>query len=155
MSETNIKIKQLEERIATSGLFMGGDERRRKLEPGEVVGIPDDMDHMGTNLLDLLFETGKIEITREPVTRPLDYETYRQARLCSPTFTPRGPDEEIEVENAMAKVASLLTGLPEVAPSPEATAEEPTAAPPPPSAPSRRKRRQPAASDEQEDTARA
>lgn len=153
-----IKIKQLEERVSTSGLHMGGDERRRKLEPGEIVEIPEDMEHMGLNLCDILFNTGKVEITREPINRPLDYESYRQARLCSPTFKPRGPDEEIEVENALAQVASLLTGLEEVAPeatgSP-ATERQPAAAPPPPSAPQRRKRRSTASTDEQEDTARA
>ena len=104
-----IQVKTLDERVATAGIHMGGGPERRKLEPFEVVEIeegftlPD-----GSNLLDILWATGKIELTMDPPTRPLDYASPREARICSPTFHARGFDEERERDKALAAVALRL-----------------------------------------------
>ena len=104
-----IKIKQLEERVATQGLHMGGTDARRKLQPGEVVEISDDEKLPdGTNLLDLLWSTGKIEMVLDEPTRPLDYLNYREAQLCAPTFKPRDPSEENEMHIALDAVAARM-----------------------------------------------
>ena len=97
-----VRIRQLEERIATTGLHFGMGPKARKLEPGEVVDIPEG------DLFDQLWETGKLELVRDPVTRPLVYESEREAKLCSPTFKPRGPDEIEAQEKAQAAVAARL-----------------------------------------------
>lgn len=97
-----VKIKSLDERVATNGLHMGGGPERRKLQPGEVVEIEEGP------LLDILWNTGKLEMTLDPATRPLDYEDYREARLCSPTFKSRGPDEDLDRDRARAAVAERL-----------------------------------------------
>ena len=107
-----IKIKQLDTRIATSGLHMGKarpPKFRRKLQPGEVLELHDENDK---ELLELLWRTGLVEITLDPATRPLDYATYTEARLCSPTFRSRGPDEDADAEKAREKVYAELHGLP-------------------------------------------
>lgn len=109
-----IKIKQLEERIATSGLFMGSpadpDKFRRKLEPGEIVEIPDDMMIDDEKAIDFLFATGKIDMVppSTPPTRPLDYDNRRDAKLCSPTFRPRDPTDERDMAKARAKYQARL-----------------------------------------------
>ena len=123
-----IQIKTLDERVATAGLHMGGDFRRRKLQPFEVVDIPEDEALPdGTNLLDGLWNTGKIELTMDQPTRPLDYETPREAKLCSPTFKPRGPDEEVEQQRALEAVAIRLEQQAETAePVVEAPAKQAT-----------------------------
>ena len=96
-----IKIKQLDERIATAGIHMGGGPERRKLEPGEIVEISGD-------LYDAIWNTGKVELTNDPATRPLDYASYVEARLCSPGFRSRGLDEEDASEKARAEVTARL-----------------------------------------------
>lgn len=98
-----VRIRQLDERVATAGLHFGLGPKARKLEPGEVVDIPEG------EMFDEMWNTGKLELTRDPVTRPLEYENERLARLCSPTFTPRGPDEEIEQQRALDRVAEALS----------------------------------------------
>lgn len=103
-----VKIKQLDERVATAGYHMGGGPERRKLQPGEVVDIPKDMRVGDIVLLDAMLASGKIELTMEPATRPLDYESAREAKLVSPTFKARGPDEVIEVTTARAKVGTRM-----------------------------------------------
>lgn len=104
-----VKIKQLEERVATAGLHMGGGPERRKLEPGEILDISKDVKtSAGDSLFDVLWNTGKLEMVPDKPTRPLDYEDYREATLCSPTFNPRGPDEEIERDHALAAVAERM-----------------------------------------------
>lgn len=116
-----IKIKQLEERIATSGLFMGTPEPevpgekpikfRRKLEPGEIVDVPDDLTFDdGENLVQALFETGKIDMLPPHFTptRPFEYENVREGKFCSPSFKPLDPDEEAAMEKARAKVQARL-----------------------------------------------
>ncbi len=105
-----VKIKQLDERVATAGLHMGGDPAcRRKLEPGEVVDIPEDfLLPDGQPLLELLWNTGKLEMTLDAPTRPLDFENYREAVVCSPTFKPRDPSEETEMERSRAAVAARM-----------------------------------------------
>lgn len=103
-----IKIKQLNERVATMGLHMGGDARRRKLQPGEVVEIPDDMVEDGEVLIDVLFATNTIDLTRDAPTRPLDYASIAEAKLCSPTFKPNDPSEERESAKARERVAARL-----------------------------------------------
>lgn len=105
-----VKIKQLDDIVATQGLHLGGGPERRKLQPGEVIDISEDflLDD-GQPLLDLLWATGKLEMTLDPVTRPLDYESYREAQLCSPTFKPRDPSEEAEMHKARANVDARMT----------------------------------------------
>ena len=114
---SRIKIKQLDERVATSGLHMGGGPERRKLEPGEVIDIPDDLRIPdGRSLLDVLWKTGKVDLTRDPVTRPLDYANYREGLLCSPNFKPRDNSEENEMLQVRAKVEAGLNELESDAP---------------------------------------
>jgi hypothetical protein len=106
-----LKIKQLETRTATAGLFMGGGPERRKLQPGEIVDIPEEFEagmYNGMGLFDAMWATGKVEMTPDAATRPLDYNDPREAKLNSPTFNPRGPDEEIEVDRARAAVAARM-----------------------------------------------
>lgn len=109
-----IKIRQLDERVATNGLHMGGGPERRKLEPHEVIDLDEDFALPdGTLLLEGLWATKKIEMTLDPVTRPLDYESYREAMLCSPTFKPRDPSDEQEMLKARAAVAARLESVSE------------------------------------------
>jgi len=105
-----IRVKQLGERTATAGLHMGGGLKRRKLEPGEVIDIPDDFKNPedARPLVDILLDTGMVEITRDQATRPLEYSNSRDAKLCSPTFRPRGPDEERERDAALARSQKAL-----------------------------------------------
>ena len=92
---------------------MGGGPERRKLQPGEVIDISEDfLLPDGKPLLEVLWGTGKLEITLDPVTRPLDYESYREAQLCSPTFKPRDPSEETEMHAARAEVEARLLDEP-------------------------------------------
>lgn len=104
-----VKIKQLDERVSTNGLHMGGDAARRKLEPGEVIDISEDyLLPDGRALLEVLWATGKLEMTLDPITRPLDYLSYREAKLCSPTFKPRDISETDDMERARAAVAARI-----------------------------------------------
>jgi len=106
-----LKIKQLEDKIATAGLFMGGGPVRRKLQPGEVIDVPEDFEsgmYDGKGLLDAMWGTGKVEMTLDAVTRPIDFDTEREAKLTSPTFKSRGPDEDIEIDKARVAVAARL-----------------------------------------------
>jgi hypothetical protein len=106
-----IRIRQLDERVATSGLFMGGGKERRKLEPGEIVEVPDDEVMLdGDNLMQALWAGGMIDILPETAipTRPLDYLDRREAKLCSPTYKPNGPDELATQDKALAKVNARL-----------------------------------------------
>lgn len=107
-----IKIKQLDERVATDGLHMGGGDNRRKLQPGEVVDISEDFEmnvHApDKSLLDVLWETGKLEMTIDKPTRPIDFINYREAQLTSPTFKSRGPDETLQVDQAWAAVHARM-----------------------------------------------
>lgn len=139
-----IRIRQLDERVATSGLFMGGGKERRKLEPGEIVEVPDDENMAdGDNLMQALWDTGAIDILPESAvpTRPLDYVNRIEAKLCSPTYKPKGPDEIAAQEKALAKVEARLfndasNSLPFTGGPPEEDAPEVVAAPlPPPSKP--------------------
>ena len=97
-----VKIKQLDEKIATAGLHFGGPPERRKLHPGEVVEIPEG------ELFDILWATGKLELTMDPVTRPLDYASPREAQITSPTYKRRGPHEQAEIDAAHKAVAERL-----------------------------------------------
>ena len=104
-----IQVKTLGERVATAGIHLGGGPERRKLEPFEVVEIDENFTLPdGTNLLDALWDTGKIELTMDPATRPLDYQSAREAKVCSPTFHARGLDEERERDKALTAVALRL-----------------------------------------------
>lgn len=123
---------------------MGGGKERRKLEPGEIVEVSDDENMPdGDNLMQALWDTGTIDILPESAipTRPLDYESRREAKLCSPTYVPNGPDEIAERDKALAKVdARLFNDTSESPPfnggSPEEDEPEVVAAPlPPPSKP--------------------
>ncbi len=110
-----LKIKQLETRIATAGLFMGGDNKvRRKLQPGEIIDVPEDFEtgmYDGKGLFDAMWATGKVEMTPDAATRPIDFLDDREARHTSPTFKPRGADEERQVEQARAAVAARMDEL--------------------------------------------
>lgn len=123
-----LRIKQLDDRIATGGLFMGGDNKlRRKLEPGEVIDIAEDFEpgmYEGENLLDALWATGKVEMTLDPATRPIDYATPTEAKLSSPMFKSRGNDEDIEVEKVRVAVAARLAKTSDAQPSADSPAED-------------------------------
>ena len=113
-----LRIRQLDEKVATQGLHFGLGPNARKLEPGEVVDIPEG------ELFEDMWETGKLELTRDPVTRPLMFENEREARLCSPTFKPRGPAEEREQQRALDRVSERLAES-EAASEPEKVTESP------------------------------
>ena len=136
-----IRIKQLDERIATAGVHLGGGPERRKLEPGEVVEIEENFetDVYPTGLLDVIWQTDKVEVVPEsvPVTRPLDYEDANEARFCSPNFKSRGPDQDIERDRAREAVAARMAaseaeepaeGAPPVAPVTDPVKEPSTTA---------------------------
>jgi len=122
-----VMIKTMDDKIATAGLHMGNDPRReqelvdgkgewintrRKLEPGEVMEIPDDLtiviNGQEVSLFDALWSTGALELTKLPVTRPLDYRTSREAKLCSPSFRSKGPDDDKKIAEAKAAVVVRL-----------------------------------------------
>jgi hypothetical protein len=113
-----IKIKQLDERIATSGVHFGGGPERRKLHPGEVVDLPEG------ELLDAIMATGKVELTMEPISRPLDYDSEREAKITAPTFRPRDPSETAEMERAREAVAARIAGMSEAPPQADSPAKE-------------------------------
>lgn len=98
-----VKIKQLDDRVATVGLHFGGARERRKLHPGEVVEIPEG------DLFEIMWATGKLELTHDPVNRPLDYATPREAQITAPTYKSRGPHEDAEIEAALDAVAARLS----------------------------------------------
>lgn len=103
-----IKVKQLETRTATAGIHLGKAKPpkfRRKLEPGEVLELPE-----GDELLEGLWDTGLVEITLDPPTRPLDFKDYNEARYTSPKFRSRGPDEDEIADKVRDKVAADLAG---------------------------------------------
>ena len=104
-----VRIKQLDERVATTGLHLGGGPERRKLEPGEVVDIDESiLIPDGRSLLDVLWATGKLELTLDEVTRPLDYESYHEARACGPNYKPRDQSQERAMEIFRRNVAERL-----------------------------------------------
>ncbi len=138
-----IKIKQLEERIATAGLHFGLGPEARKLAPGEVVEIPEG------ELFDILWATGKIEITMEPATRPLKYKDYREAQLTAPNYKSRGPHEDVEIAKAHDAVALRMSEAAEPVEEPE----PPAADTKPARAPNRRAKRRARVADGQEATA--
>jgi hypothetical protein len=121
-----VKIKQMDERVATNGLHMGGGPERRKLQPGEVIDISEDfLLPDGRALLDVMWETKKLEMTLDPASRPLDYLNYREATLCAPQFKPRDPSEENERNKAREAVALRMSeaeseAVPPIADSPAA-----------------------------------
>lgn len=118
-----IKIKQLEERIATSGVHFGGPPERRKMHPGEIVDLPEG------ELLDAILATGRVELTMAPATRPLDYASEREAKITAPTFKPRDDAEAAEMENAREAVASRMAESSKAPPVAESPAEERQPAP--------------------------
>ncbi len=110
-----VKIKQLGDATATAGLHFGLGPSCRKLEPGEVVELPQDVyDAMRHDVL---------EITDEDVTRPLVFASEQEAKLSSPSFKPRGPDDEREREAVLNAVVSRLA-------TEDSPPTAPTAAPP-------------------------
>lgn len=138
-----VRIKQLGERVATSGLFMGhapGDKFRRKLEPGEIIDIPDDMTVDGENLMDMLWGTGTIDMMPNSMrpTRVMDYDNRRDARYCSPSFKPRDPTQERDMHKAHAKYDALLN---EQYSTPQPKGDEVETQPPPAAKRGRRRAR--------------
>lgn len=121
-----VRIKQLDERVASSGIHMGGGPERRKLHPGEVVELPEG------ELFDAVWATGKLELTMDPATRPLDFLNAREAKLTAPTFKSRGPDEDRQVDEAWANVhARMAAEAVEPEPDEAPVAEQPASEPPP------------------------
>lgn len=110
---------------------------RRKLEPGEIVEVPDDLlTDDGQNLMDVLWKTGAIDLVPDNVapTRPLDYANRREAQYCSPNYRNTGPDDERQMNEVRAKVQARLFESSE-SPSEDGSPEEDTPAPipdPPP-----------------------
>lgn len=101
----NIRIKQLDEKIATSGMHFGMGDATRKLEPGEVVDLPEG------DLFDAIWATGKVDLTADPITRPLTYTDYTEATLCAPSFKARGEDDLQRSEKAREAVALRLAEI--------------------------------------------
>lgn len=130
-----IRIKQLHERVATSGLFMGGTNARRKLEPGEIVEIKEDEMVEGENLFDMIWNTGMVDLVPDsqgPATRPLDYKDYREAKLCSPNFKPVSATEEREMLAARERVQQRMFQEQSAPPPVEADSPDVDAPSPPP-----------------------
>ena len=106
-----LRIKQMDDKTATAGLFMGGGPERRKLQPGEILDVPEDFEagqYDGRGLFDAMWATGKVEMTPDAATRPIDFDNPREAKLTSPTFHSRGLDEDIEVDKARVAVAARM-----------------------------------------------
>ena len=123
-----IRIKQLHERVATQGLFMGGDSARRKLQPGEIVDIPMDLEENGECLFDMIWNTGMVDLVpenQEP-TRPLDYRDYREAKLCSPTFKPISQTDEREMLQARERVKQRMFEQQSAPPKADSPADAPS-----------------------------
>jgi hypothetical protein len=99
----NIKVKQLDSRIATQGVHFGMGPETRKLEPGEIVYIDEK-----SNVFEAIYATGTVEITVEKPNRPLTFKDAREARYCSPTFRPRDAAEVMAVELARIEVAKRV-----------------------------------------------
>ena len=130
----------MDDRIATQGVHFGGGRRRRKLEPGEVIDLPEG------ELFDAIWATGRVELTMDDVTRPLEYATEDEAKYCSPSFKPRDPGEERDSQAARAAVAERLATEAAERRAPAA----PTADSEPPKQPSRRAGRRAAARQRQD-----
>ena len=118
-----IKIKQLDDRVATSGVHFGGPVERRKLHPGEVVEMPEG------DLLTGIMATGRVEMTLDPANRPLDFASEREAKITAPTFRPRDELEAAEVEKAREAVASRMAESSEAPPMVDSPAEDRQPAP--------------------------
>jgi hypothetical protein len=116
-----VRIKQLGDVVATSGLHFNMGPETRKLEPGEVVELPDDVYRK--------VKTSKaahaLEITDDPVTRPFTFASVDEAKFTSPTFRPRSVDDVEGQRDALAAVARRLA---EVVPAPMAPDTDQTGA---------------------------
>ena len=140
-----IKIKQLNERVSTAGLFMGTPAEegvfRRKLEPGEIVHIPDDMMEGDEKLMEMLYETGHVDLVPPSIlpTRLLDSPNRRFGQLCSPTFKPRDPTDQRDMEKARLKEQTQI--VEQFSSPPEADSPDEDDAPPAKPPVSRRGRR--------------
>lgn len=148
-----IKIKSMDEKVATMGLHFGGLPEQRKLQPTEVIEFDED-----DPLFKAMMDSGKCELTMAPVTRPLIYPDAQLAKFCSPTFKASGPNEQVQVDAAKATIADLLSHTPPAAPDPEPepVQESPAAEPEAQSEPSvnpRAARRAAAEAANEEDTA--
>lgn len=132
---TCVKIMQIDDRSACSGVHLGGGRTRRKIVPGEVVPIPH-KEKLKTRagervLLDALMETGKLTITREPPTRPFEFMDEREAQITAPTYKPQGDEEVAEVKIANERIRqTLLQQFAVEAVKQPSTLSVPTSAPP-------------------------
>lgn len=113
----NVSIKQMDERVATAGVHFGMGPLAPKLEPGEVVHIPEG------KMFETLWETGKLELSLKPVTRPLKYADVHEAMYCSPSYRPRDASDELVMARTRAAVAERLAKT--RAPKKEPPQEEP------------------------------
>jgi len=120
-----LKIKSMDDKVATMGLHFGGPPEQRKLEPTEVIEFSDD-----DPLFQAMMDSGKCELTMAPATRPLIYPDAPMAKFCSPSFKPNGRNEEAQVAEAKATIADMLNHTPPAAPDEqESPAAEPEAQP--------------------------
>ena len=142
----HIRIKQLDEKIATSGMHFGMGDATRKLEPGEVVDLPEGA------LFDLIWATGKVDLTLDPVTRPLTYADYVEATFCSPSYRSRGDDDLEQCEKARAAVAARLAETLPDKPTEKPVVEKPKSVAPTGPVNPRVARRQKATSEQKDTT---
>ena len=84
------RIKQLGRKVSTSGIHLGGSKVRRKLVPGEVVEISDDIKEGGVLLVDTIWNTGLVELTKDDVTRPFEFASENEAAKTCPNYRPSG-----------------------------------------------------------------
>lgn len=110
----NVRIKALDGRIATSGLHFGRGPLVPKLEPGEVVFLEEGPE------FEALWATGKLELTRDPPTRPLKYENEHEAMYCRPSYKPKDAADAERMrlvrEEVARRLASTRTSAPPKAP---------------------------------------
>lgn len=98
-----VKIKRIGTRTGTAGLHFGGPKTRRALRPNEVVELSEDFPK-----LDEFLDSDKLEITRDPVTRPLDFETEIEATYSDPQFKTIEQSTRDEVLRVREEIARKL-----------------------------------------------
>lgn len=113
----NLKIRELAGRVASKGVTFSQDPKHRKLEPGEIMECPDDIDWSPVRHL--------VEETSEPATRPFIFANESEAKYTSPSFVLRFESDQVDVDKHKAAVAERMAK--EVArkkPGPKPKAEE-------------------------------
>ena len=107
-----LKIRELAGRRATDGMAMSSDPLVRKLEPGEVVDVPEnikiDMDGEEFLLHEAMYATEKVEIAPGQPTRPFKFKNKNESRMTSPAFYPKNPAERKQMEKIRARIKEEL-----------------------------------------------